>query len=151
MTTVNDDQGPTWCEWVAAAIDAYPLAKRQWSERSDLIAKARHVFVNEGDAAAASAILGDLVAKSSPADLRNNSAENAEKVRTTKAAPDCSRLLQKRDALLAARNRLRMAKRKNSLQARLDQLKAKIDDQLPGSVRSWQPLQPKEVNHGRIS
>jgi hypothetical protein len=63
--TTTYDQDLSWCSWVAAAIDSYPMAKARWAEnaaRSDMITKA-HDAMERGDLEGCNAILSDLVAK----------------------------------------------------------------------------------------
>jgi hypothetical protein len=111
VSTIND-HSPSWCTAVTIALDAVPeIMKRlrQVSDRSAAISKARDLFVNEGDTAAASEILADLVAKSGGPLGRNSN----EVVSPQKAVPDRAQLLAKRDALVAFRDRLRPCRGKD--------------------------------------
>jgi len=63
--TVNGQQYLSWCSWVAAAIDAYPMAKARWAEnaaRSDLI-KSAVTAMEQGDLDGCNSILSDLFNK----------------------------------------------------------------------------------------
>jgi hypothetical protein len=151
MTTVNDQQGPTWCEWVAAAIDVYPLAKRQMSERSAMIKRATEAM-QSGNIADCNAILSSLVAKAGAASVPELPASKSATLPISKSDPDqgeevlAARLLEKRDRLVRMRDQLHsMVERKATLAHRLSLIRNQLD-----ARRNWQPLPTQEVNHERI-
>ena len=144
MTTVNN-HGPSWCEWVAAAIDCYPMAKRRMSERSAMLKRATEAM-QSGNIADCNAILSDLVVKAGAAVPERPEPKTATWP-ISKADPDQGEevsaarinLLEKRDALLAARNRLHSTRgqveRKAALAHRLSLIRNQLD-----ARRNWQPM-----------
>jgi hypothetical protein len=158
---ITTDQGPTWCEWIAAAIDTYPMAKRRLSERSALIKRAHQALLEQDDVAGCASILGSLVEKAGAAvpELSESNIPN-ENITFDPEGVSVARLMTKRDALLAFRDRLRQwrgqeigkagheervviatrltkaeVERKAMLAHRLSLIRGQFDAQ-----RSWQPM-----------
>jgi hypothetical protein len=111
---ITTDQGPTWCEWIAAAIDTYPMAKRRLSERSALIKRAADLM-QSGNIGDCNEILAGLVAKAG-ATLPELPEGNVPDENISKSGPDqrqelsAARLMEKRDALVTMRDRLRQCR-----------------------------------------
>ena len=142
---------------MAAAIECWPEISKRLSEssaRSDMI-KSAVTAMQSGDISGCVAVLGDLVEKSGGSTSVRTEVVEKRDDRTIQ-------LMEKRNRLAAMLKQLKQItgagkhhigghelphaaaeSRRQALQLRLDRLKSKLNAQLSGNDRSWQPMESR--------
>jgi hypothetical protein len=179
MGTIHDP--PSVMAIMAAALEAAPEIRKQWTEnagRSDMI-KSAFDAMQSGQIEEAADILGSVVEKAGAADPKPE--PKLPTLVISQVDPDqrgevsAARLMAKRDALVAMRDRLRNLRGQDLAKAaptaikaaggiavatrltkaeiaRRDMLQHRVKllrDQLNNAARNWQPL-PEVIGHERI-